>query len=112
MADTGDLTPLQFRVMEVLSHTSQEWTTAYEVFCAIEKTDPRTRPGQVVIALHRLKLPDKRYVEHKRDMDPEDGMPKGYFRLTSDGTRAYDNSKKAASRSPLSRRHQPAPSMA
>jgi predicted transcriptional regulator len=97
MANTGDLSKAEYRVMEVLTSRpeQQEWTSL-EVGDAIRETDPRTSYGSVFVSLERLTWKD--YVE-RRFGEPEakrHGRGRAYYRATSDGTRAYDNTKTAS----------------
>jgi predicted transcriptional regulator len=97
MANTGGLSKGEYRIMEVLTSRPQqlEWT-GMEVCDAIRETYPRTSFGSVHTSLQRLTW--KEYVE-RRFGEPDvarGGRRRAYYRATSDGTRAYDNTRTAS----------------
>lgn len=106
---------MQYRVMEFLTQrpTGEQWANTAEIYDALRATDPRPFIGRLYTNLDRLTA--AQFLEKKQgEPEPErGGRTRPYYRATSDGTRAYNNSKKAASRPGLTLPNQkPAPAVA
>jgi DNA-binding PadR family transcriptional regulator len=101
----------QYRVLEFLTHrpAGQQWADVMEIFEALRETAPKTDFGRVYVNVERLALAN--YLEVKLGEPERGGRRRKYYRATSDGTRAYNNTE-TASRSPSAWRHQkPAPAL-
>lgn len=99
----------QYRVLEFLTHrpVGEQWAYGMEIFDDIRETNPRTSFGEAYLNIERLTRAE--YLEMKwGEPEPErGGNQRKYYRATSDGTRAYNNTE-TVSRTQLAWRHQKA----
>lgn len=115
MPDNGNLRPFEHQVMKFFADRpkGEEWASALEVFEDFRQTNARTSIVNLYRTLERLTGKD--YLERELgEPKPERAnRPQKFYRATSNGTRVYNNTVKAVSRSPLHRSNpRPAPIMA